>query len=496
MAREGGCGLLLFFLPGNRRRTPLRKAVSLALAALAAIAAAAFLGACRPRVELECRDCDAVLISIDTLRADHLGCYGYARETSPNLDRLARQSILFEHASSVSYHTAESHMAVFTSLYPSVHGVQNASSAEQAIPLPSTIPTFVEILRSHGFHTVGFHAGGNVSPTYGFGRGFESYRWTDSDVSPAVGWVESQAQAVKGRFFLFYHTYRPHDPYLPNPPFDSMWEKDYRGAVLGNAVEFARRLSRPDDFAERRDLFWKNVRRDRPEDVRKVVALYDGEIRQVDQEVGRLLDAIGRLDRKVVVYLMSDHGEEFLEHGHFLHDQAYEELLHVPFMIHLPGAENGVRVAQPVSLLDLAPTLLEMLGIDVPTGIQGRSLVPTLASGRTAPGHPIYAEKVATVDRETGAPTSLKQALTRGELKVILLPDGKRELYDLALDPGEHKNLIGTESEPAKALFQAVERLTNANGLLRRVYWRGMKTSATSVDEETLQQLRALGYLR
>lgn len=458
--------------------------------------AAALLGGCRQPVDLGCRDCDAVLISIDTLRADHLGAYGYARATSPNLDALARQSILFERASSVSYHTAESHMAVFTSLYPSVHGVQNASSAEQAAPLPATIPTFVETLRSHGFHTVGFHAGGNVSPTYGFGRGFESYRWTDSDVKPAVEWVEQEAQKIDGRFFLFYHTYRPHDPYLPRPPLDSMWEADYQGTVLGNAAEFAKRLARPDDFAERRNLFWSNVRRDRPEDIRKVVALYDGEIRQVDEEVGRLLDAIGRLDRRVVVYLMSDHGEEFLEHGHFLHDQVYDELLHVPWMIRLPGGRVAMRVAQPVSLLDLAPTLLEMLGIEVPTGIQGRSVVPTLDERQEAPRAAIYAEKVATVNPATGAPSSLKRALTRDKLKLILLPDGRSELYDLAADPGEHLDLAGTAGDRVQSMLQAAERLAGVNDSLRRTFSRGKSSAVTPVDEETLEQLRALGYLK
>lgn len=447
-------------------------------------------------MDLGCRDCDAVLISIDTLRADHLGAYGYGRETSPNLDALARESILFERASSVSYHTAESHMAVFTSLYPSVHGVQNANSAEKASPLPAAIPTFVEALKGAGFATVGFHAGGNISPTYGFGRGFDSYRWTDSDVSPAVDWVESEAQKIDGRFFLFFHTYRTHDPYLPRPPLDTMWEGEYQGTVLGNAAEFAKQLARPDDFSERRNLFWSNVRRDRVEDIRRVVALYDGEVRQVDEEVGRLLAAIGRLDRKVVVYVMSDHGEEFLEHGRFLHDQIYEELLHVPWMVRLPEGRHPMRVAQPVSLLDLAPTLLEMLGVEVPAGIQGRSLVAALAAGRAAPRAAIYAEKVVAFDRETGAPTSLKRALVRDRHKIVLQPDGRQELYDLEADPTEQRNVAATEGVRTQALFQAAERLAGLNESLRRAQARDTGAAATPVDEETLEQLRALGYLK
>ena len=315
-------------------------------------------------------------------------------------------------------------------------------------------------------------------------------------MKPAVEWVEQEAQKIDGRFFLFYHTYRPHDPYLPRPPLDSMWEADYQGTVLGNAAEFAKRLARPDDFAERRNLFWSNVRRDRPEDIRKVVALYDGEIRQVDEEVGRLLDAIGRLDRRVVVYLMSDHGEEFLEHGHFLHDQVYDELLHVPWMIRLPGGRVAMRVAQPVSLLDLAPTLLEMLGIEVPTGIQGRSVVPTLDERQEAPRAAIYAEKVATVNPATGAPSSLKRALTRDKLKLILLPDGRSELYDLAADPGEHLDLAGTAGDRVQSMLQAAERLAGVNDSLRRTFSRGKSSAVTPVDEETLEQLRALGYLK
>ena len=165
-------------------------------------------------------------------------------------------------------------------------------------------------------------------------------------------------------------------------------------------------------------------------------------------------------------------------------------------MIRLPGGRVAMRVAQPVSLLDLAPTLLEMLGIEVPTGIQGRSVVPTLDERQEAPRAAIYAEKVATVNPATGAPSSLKRALTRDKLKLILLPDGRSELYDLAADPGEHLDLAGTAGDRVQSMLQAAERLAGVNDSLRRTFSRGKSSAVTPVDEETLEQLRALGYLK
>lgn len=448
------------------------------------------------RPDLACDDCSLVLISIDTLRADRLGAWGHDRPTSPNIDALARSGVRFANAYSVSYHTAESHMSMFTSLYPSVHGVTNANDAAAAKPLSKNLRTLPEQLESAGFLTAGFHGGGNVSRTYGFGRGFATYRVTLNDIQPAIDWLADPVSRAASRFFLFVHTYRPHDPYLPDPPFDELWYPEYQGRVFSNAAEFAKFVPE-NDFASKRRLFWEAVDRNRPEDISKLLALYDGEIRQVDEEIGRVLQAVRETGRRVLVVLVSDHGEEFQEHGRFLHDQLFEECLHVPFVIaHPDEAGSGSVIETRVSLIDLAPTILDLLGLPPMTDAQGESLAGLVSDQTSGPVRTILAEKVNGTDPETGSPTSINQALIAGQMKLNVVPGSKVHLHDLGTDPDELRPVESPAAAEFDRLRAALARKTELNAALRLRLRSGELPATTPLDAETIEGLRALGYLK
>jgi arylsulfatase A-like enzyme len=341
-----------------------------------------------------------VLISLDTLRADHLGAYGYGRPTSPFLDALAGRATLFENAVVALPGTLPSHMSMFTGLYPPEHGVYPEKS------LASAIRTLPEVLHGEGFRTGGHTEGGYVAGRYGFSRGFDEW----SDESPMVegpkGLVKSR-DAVKrtfrlgleflrrarrrDAFFLFLHTYSIHDPY--DPP------EEYRARYWSGPPPDGAFPPSGADLAAynlgQRDLV--------PRAVEYYRALYDAQIRYTDDVLRDFFEGLAGLGLKdsVTVVLTSDHGEEFLEHGKLVHEQVYPECLHVPLVVLRPGQRAGRRVSALVRTIDLAPTLFELAGIPPARWppVSGRSLVPLLR-GETGPAErDAYAEAFVTRDR-------------------------------------------------------------------------------------------------
>lgn len=334
-----------------------------------------------------------VLVSIDTLRADHLGFYGYHRNTSPGLDELAAQSVVFETAISQAPSTLTSHLAMFTSLFPA----QFFPTAAGPVPadgriLSDRIATFPQLFRAAGFRTAGHSEGGYVSGSYGFRRGFE--RWTDPRFS---GSADVEATVARGleflgemaevddRFLLFLHTYSVHDPYEPPEP--------YRGL-------FTRGEAPTEDPASWVTLLKVNAghRPTGQDEARYFEARYDEGIRYADDVLARLWDGLAELglDDEVALVVTSDHGEEFLEHGRYLHTQLYPEHLRVPFLIRVPGVTPR-RVTTPVRSIDIAPTLLDLAGLEPLPEASGRSLVPWLrgvadAADRPPPPEPLCGE--------------------------------------------------------------------------------------------------------
>ncbi len=314
-----------------------------------------------------------LLISVDSLRADRLGCYGNPRDTSPAIDRLARDGVRFAEAWSTTSWTLPAHMSLMTGRYVLSHGVY--ADRDQ---LPGGIPTLAEGLHAAGYATGGVVAMIYLNGRYGFDRGFEYYDdHTAPEETAAASWGDEPAPVVtdlairwleqhrRDRFFLFLHYWDVHYDYIPPAPYDAMFDPDYKGSITGKNF-----------------IFNRAVRAGMPaRDLEHLLALYDGEIRWVDDHIAKLLRFLGEagLYESTAVIITADHGDEFFEHGFKGHRRTlYREVTQVPLVIRAPGARAGTVVDVPVSLVDVMPTVLELAGQQVPAGVEGISLVPWL----------------------------------------------------------------------------------------------------------------------
>ncbi len=370
---------------------------------------------------------NVILISVDTLRADHLGCYGYSRPTSPFIDRLAKRGTLFETAIVQVPGTLPSHMSIFTGLYPNEHGVFPPNGA-----LRLNIPTLPEVLRNAGYRTAGFTEGGFVAGHFGFDRGFDRF---DDEIPKLTNDIEFtfsrgleflQDQQGSQPFFLFLHTYAVHDPYYPPLPYTTLYV-DGLGTPesFENQFGFYRHSEMPLMTPERADehsRIFDETRRlinrglppgtDLPTGPYLVVknrsetmdfspqalafytSLYDASINYVDDVLAAFLgslEKLGMFDNTVII-ITSDHGEEFLEHGKLAHEQVYHECLHVPLIILSPEHEAGRRVQDIVRSIDLAPTIYDLTKVEPPARMSGLSLVPLLDGSKTWPAQEAYAQ--------------------------------------------------------------------------------------------------------
>jgi len=425
-----------------------------------------------------CPRCSLVLISIDTLRADHLGCYGYKRDTSPHIDRIAREAILFERAYATSYVTADSHMSIFTSLYPSVHGVKNADAENRrAFRLHPNIKTLSEILQAAGYTTGAITGGGNVAADFGFDRGMDSFDviWEiDAAVKQAKRFIE---QHKNDPFFLFFHTYHVHDPYTPDSQAPRFYQKSYKGKIEIDYEKLAT-MQRNRSFAELRRVYWSLVNRDDPDDIDYLISLYDGEIWEADRHLAALFEFIRLHVPDAVIIITADHGEQFMEHGGVLHADLYQELLHVPLIIAGQRLPKGLRIQTPASLIDLAPTALSILGLPSIPQFQGLSLA-------SQPARVIFSEKA-------GQKTAL---LTQGS-KLIVSVSRLPELYDLYGD-AEEKNDLSSDMPRVRALARQLGETIADNYALGAQLRRDRPSTERSgiLDAKTLDQLKALGYV-
>ncbi len=436
-----------------------------------------------------------LLISIDTLRADRLGCYGYTRGTSPNLDEFAGESVVFDEVYSTSCKTAESHMSLFTSLPVSAHGVSNAS-ARLKLPvhqLGHNRLTFPQVLKRAGYWNAGVACGANLLGAMGFDRGFESrFRSETEDISVIVDRTLAAAEAGLAQpepMFLFMHTYQVHGPYLPPKEYRDRFAPEPRGLV-GRSVLAIEDRPFQEQWGAMFSSFWADVDRFGPEDTAYLSDLYDGEVAYTDAQIGRLFGALrmlGVFDRMIVIVL-SDHGEEFAEHGHYEHDQLYREHLHVPLIVHLPGGRlGGTRVAGQASLLDVMPTLLELLGIPGPDTMTGHSLIASLASGRTT-DQPILAERTMFPNEYMATlRTPSSATIFRGEPRTL-------EEYDLRADAAERHDL-GRDAPFAGDADAALYRQLAEIFSLRARLDAGDAGGNVVIDEATRQQLLQLNYV-
>ena len=432
---------------------------------------------------LVCEGCNVVLISLDTLRADHLSAYGYERRTSPVLDELAEDGVLFEQFIQNGGGTLPSHLTMLTSLHPITHGVQPSNGKSLA---PSH-QTLAERLHEAGYHTAAFTDAGWMRAKFGFAQGFdvfdEAAGHLEKILPKAEGFLRDNADRP---FFLFLHTYDIHSqeegqPYgCPGGYEQEFWPEgvDFDGCRDGRcATELLHWANESMEAGtlEVEELFTS-------EEVETLRAGYDGCIRYADEQVGRLLDQLRELDLydRTLVIVTSDHGEEFLEHGRFLHRTGgYEVLAHIPLIVKLPYSTlQGQRVRHLTAMVDLMPTVLDLVGVEGPAEqMQGRSLVEAMQN-----------------DAPVRQATHLYRVLRTERWKYFGQQQGK--LYDLSTDPDEQVDLLESyELDPR--LVAMLDGLVAEDHQLREqlAAQASDEGSAVTLSEQEIRELKALGYL-
>lgn len=427
--------------------------------------------ACDQAAPWSCRDCNVILISIDTLRADRVGSYGYSKDTTPVLDELAARSVLFERAISQSSWTRPAHMSIMTGLYPAEHGF--VALADQR-PLEDDVPTLASVFQAKGWQTAAFTGGVNVSASFGFDSGFDLYRTNGESFRDNLEdfrwWLDQERE---DRFFLFLHGYDPHTPY-------DGFETDRKAMGLSE--------KRP------RKSYRKTCNRDpNPRSLEPFFAEYDAAVHRADRYVGKMLEELrsrGLLENALLV-VTSDHGEEFGEHGGCFHlNTLYSEVLDVPLLISGPGLKAArVSAAIPASV-SIAPTIAEaVLGKD--HGLPGFSLVSAL-SGETIADQAVWSETERSTEHQRGR--GAVQALTHGGRKLLRFETLERsEFYDHARDPGEQAPLQGVSEDLVAALARKQEEYPSRFSA-RRAAGAAAAKAASGADDALNEQLRALGY--
>ncbi len=465
------------------------RGVACGLALLASLLAAACGGDEAARDPLApVPDAHVVLISLDTLRADHLGAYGHARETSPHLDAFAAESLRFERCLAAANNTAPSHMTLMTGTLPAVHGIEHGKPSRPS----SAVPMLADELRASGWRTWGLADGAFVTEAFGFDRGFDRF---ESELRPLrhklprlLGWIDEMAAPGSPPTFLFMHTYEAHAPYVPDVEYDLFTDDDYDGPLAERIALFRKSFAGEDtsyDMGALEASFWGKDRGAFDDaDVAYVRALYEGDIRQTDAHVGRILDALrdaGLLDTAWVV-ITSDHGEAFREHGTLEHRQLYEEETHVPLLVRPPGGLTpGRTVASTARLLDVAPTILHAVGLVRPPVMQGRSLLPLDARFE----RPVHA---------TAGEDSSFRAFIHGTRKVIRRGNTPPTFFDLAADPDERHALSGPGAPDwATDALSAMQALEDEAVALRRIV--GEPGAVGGLSPERLAELIRLGYI-
>ncbi len=400
---------------------------------------------------------NVILVTLDTTRADHLGCYGSGEVRTPVLDGLARRGVLFEQAATAAPLTLPAHATILTGMYPTYHGVRvNGNTA-----LNDAQTTLAEVFAEQGYDCGAFIAAFVVDGRWGLKQGFEHYddrldmtrtkhidlgaiqRPANEVVDSALGWLDARKE---GPFFAWIHLYDPHLPYEPPEP--------YR-AEYGSAGP---------------------------------AGLYAGEVAFMDEQIGRLVAWLERtgLDRSTVLVLVGDHGEGLGDHGEGSHGYfIYDYAIHVPLIVVAPleGLQDK-RVGSQVGTVDIFPTVLELAGLGRGTEAQGRSLVPMMFRPGSGRDVAVYAESMAPSIQFGWSPLQL---LRTSRTKYIDSP--KAELFDLAADPGETVNLLAGDPDLARTMKADLDALIERTS-------RGAPTpQAANLDKETMERLSALGYV-
>ena len=394
---------------------------------------------------------NVVLISIDTCRADHLSCYGFKRPTTPNIDAAARDGAIFKMALTPTPVTTPAHSSMLTGMYPPTHGVRFNSYCD----LADSNVTLAKTLREAGYQTAAFVGAFPLDVRFGLNQGFDTYNgWFYEEAGkefwgrregeevnrPALAWLDDHA---KQPFFLFLHYYDLHQPHVQHRPYTNPYADDH----------------------------------------------YSGELAYVDACIGRVFDrlrTLGVYDNTLLI-ITADHGEGLGEHGEPTHAYfIYQSTLHVPLVIRAPGCGKGIQVEGNVSLVDIVPTVLDLVGLKSHSPLEGVDLRPALEGGPVPdPQRALYAESLEVTTFEC----SPLHGVVEGPWKYILAP--RPELYDLANDPGELTNLAGKEPRVDLRLRGRLEAMCKEWEKTAAAPQRG----PSAVDPKAIKQLESLGYV-
>lgn len=435
-----------------------------------------------------------ILIVADTLRADHMGCYGYPRNTTPNIDRFSRDCLICDRAYSPIPFTPSAHMSIFTSLNVAAHGFYNSNSH----PLSPLIATLPEKLEKAGYYTAGIVSSLFLKGEFGFSRGFNSYLRIDDRLTmaqritrEAEKWLNRTKDYPNKRLFLFLHYYDPHSdfynekynrmPYYAPKEFIDKFCADpelslaYQKQVGSYATQYLL------DLDENGIIVDEPVRN-------SIIDLYDAGIAFFDSQIGQLLVSLQEkgLYNESLILLTSDHGEEFQEHGQFIHNQTYEENIRVPVLIKFPKKSDiSGRVEVPVGLIDIMPTILNYLRIPAKNSFQGVSLLPS-AQSRSGKEREIFS-------RQKNFQKGDIYSLTGRQYKLIYnITNGEKELYDLMEDPGENNNIAGYFPEITGKFSRKIKSIIASN----REFANGIPENADleKLSPDEIKKLEALGY--
>ena len=411
--------------------------------------------------KVACSNCNVIIIGMDTVGASHISSFGYNRQTTPTVDQLAHNGFAFTQDISPASWTVPSFMSLFTDLYPTEHKVTNkysvfnptqqvVSNLDKLSPGTETLATQFKKL---GYITGGFTGDAGVGAQFGYGDGFDTYYDATTfgsiatSSTKALSWLQANTNK---KFFMFLHGYDAHGSFKSpdNIAQTGMFvPKNYTGPLTGTVPEEA-------GLREQQLVQPLNLT---PADYVFLNGIYDSKIRDEDTRIASFLSSIKQmgLDKNTVVVVLADHGEEWGEHGGVDHGQSlYDELVRVPLIFNIPGVKQHAQITQQVSSLDVAPTLFDILGVKPDSKYQsqerGTSLLP-LMENKTIAKQDVFTE---TDYREFTHIRSLRTA--DGWKYIITEQTGKEELYNLNKDPGEHNNLISTETTMAQTLRKKV----------------------------------------
>lgn len=406
---------------------------------------------------------NVILIMVDTLRADHLPCYGYELNTAPNICSFANEGIIFKNMFSQSPSTKPSIASLFTSTYPTQHKVVYNNDR-----LNDDFVTLAEILNENGYYTLAVNDNPVIKTRFNYNQGFNV--WHDIEIKNAdivnKTLFEELDKDQKGPYFIYVHYLDAHHPYVAPQPFYKYFNNDYDGKVKGDKP------------------ISSGYFRDKPKELRQLMLFYDNEIAYLDSRIARLFDKLKQknLYDNSIIIITSDHGEMFMEHGHLQHSNGlYSEVINVPLIIKMPYSKKNTTVDTYVQTIDIFPTLLDVLDITTKNVLMGDSIFSIIDKTDRM----IFSEHLRLKW------INPQRSLISGKYKLIKdLKDNKYFLYNMEEDKLESENLLKINSESKSFINQMNLFVKKIN-----THYYNIKESTVDLDKETYDQLKSLGYI-